>query len=253
MKLITGITCFNGLEFLEACVKQFLKFSDHVIVCYQDVSHVGERRKVGDFVIPLFKDNPKVTINKFIPDDHYNFKRNEMKKHTQMVDVSREMGADYFILGAVDHFYDEKQVVNVIDKATSYDVSFTRTHQYYKHPIWQVEPQVDWHMPFTIKVYPNTRFEKVAKYPVTVDPACKINTTGTYTIFDDSELIVHNYSMIRQDINEKYKNRYIPMKWGTKKVAQLIKEYENYDIDANPGVEHYHGRKIKVVPNYFNL
>jgi len=251
--IIVGITAFNGLEFLEKCVANYESICDKIIICYQDVSHVGERRKVGDVIIPLFKNHPKVIIDKFVPDKHWNFKRNEMKKHTQMAAVARAEGGTHFILSAVDHFYESHLIHNVLEKALTYDVSFTKTHQYYKHPTWQITPIVEWYMPFTIKLYPHTKFTKVAKYPVLVDPAVKINTTGTWHIFNEDELIVHNYSHIRTDIMEKYKNRYMPMKWSEKQIEKFIKEYENYDIESNPGIERYKGSKIKIVPNYFNL
>lgn len=251
IKLTTCITFFNCEQFLDKCLEQFLKFSDQIVLCYQDVSHVGERRDIGS-IVEKYRNHPKIIVDKFTPVG-VNFKNNERLKHTQMVDVARKNGATHFILAAVDHFYKIDEVEKVRQRATEHDVTFTVVDTYYKYPYWQIEPKVEFCMPFICKIYPETAFTKVPNYPVFVDPACKINTYKNWHLFDESEISVHNYSMIRTDIREKYKNRYIPLRWSKRKIARLINEYENYDIEFNPGIEHYHGKKVKIVSNYFDL
>lgn len=254
MKLTVCITTFNGLEYLNHCVEQYLKFVDEIVVCYQDRSHLfWDKRPVGEFVKSQFSDHPRVIINEFKPLRTKTFKQNEVDKHNQMVGVAREHGAEYFILSAVDHFYKLDEVEKVRQEAMQYDVTFTPVDTYYKHPEWQLTPKEPYMMPFICKMHPETKVMRVPNYPVFVDPAVQINTYKNWHLFDESEITVHNYSMIRTDIREKFKNRYIPMKWGASKIERLIQEYENYDIDVNPGIERYHGRKIKIVPNYFNL
>jgi len=233
MKLITCITLFNGIEYLDRCVDQFLKFSDSVVICYQDISHTGERRRVGDEVIPRYENHPRVIIDKYIPSRKLNFKANERKKHTQMISVARRAGATHFIMAAVDHFYDENEVNNFKEVASKYDITLTRVHTYYKEPTWQVTPLVDFFMPFICKMDYATVVKKVPGFPVFVDPAVQIWPYKTFKIFEENEICVHNYSMIRTDIHEKYKNRYIPMKWTEGKIRRLINEYENYDIEGN--------------------
>lgn len=253
MKLITCITFFNGEQFLERCVDHYLKFVDQVVIAYQDRSHVGERRDIAGIVKPLYQNHPKVILDFYKPNMKLNFKENEIKKHDQMVGVARENGASHFVISAVDHFYKLDEVEKVKEKAMEYDVTFTPVDTYYKYPTWQLETKVPHMMPFICKMYPNTKVMRVPNYPVFVDPAVKVTPHKNWHLFDESEITVHNYSMIRTDIREKFKNRYIPMKWGASKIERLIQEYENYDIDVNPGIERYHGRKIKIVPNYFDL
>ena len=36
-------------------------------------------------------------------------------------------------------------------------------------------------------------------------------------------------------------------------LSEFVKELENYDIEVNKGVSYFQGRKIKVVPNWFNI
>jgi len=254
VKLTVCITAYNGLEFLRPCVEQYLKFVDEVVICYQDRSHLFfDKRSVGEFVKSQFQDHPKVIINEFKPQRTKNFKQNEVDKHNQMVGVARVNGATHFIISAVDHFYNLNEVAQVREKAMQYDVTFSVVDTYYKYPTWQLTPKVPHMMPFICKMYPSTKVMRVANYPVFVDPAVQINTYKNWHLFDESEITVHNYSMIRTDIREKFKNRYIPLKWSASKIERLIQEYENYDIDVNPGIERFHGRKIKIVPNYFNL
>lgn len=253
MKLTVCITVYNGLEFLKPCVNHYLHFVDEVVICYQDKSHLyTDRRPVGEFVRTEFSGHPQVIIDEYKP-ARLSFKKNEIAKHNQMVGVARKNGATHFIISAVDHFYALDDVNGVINKSQEFDCTFTYCDTYYKHPTWQIDPKVPHLMPFICKMYPHTQVTRIPNYPVFVDPAVKINTYKNYHIFDESEITVHNYSMIRGDIKEKFKNRYIPMKWGAAKIERMIEEYENYDIELNPGIERYHGAKIKIVPNYFNL
>ena len=253
MKLIVCITFFNGEQFLQPCVEHYLKFVDEVVIAYQDRSHKGERRDIAGIVKPLYADHPRVIIDFYKPNLKVDFKENERKKHNQMISVARDHGATHYIISAVDHFYKLDEVEKVREKAQEFSVTFTHVDTYYKYPTWQLEPKVPHLMPFICKMYPDTKVTRVANYPVFVDPAVQVNTYKNWHLFDESEITVHNYSMIRTDIREKYINRYIPLKWGASKIERLINEYENYDINVNPGIEHYHGKKIKIVPNYFDL
>jgi hypothetical protein len=59
--------------------------------------------------------------------------------------------------------------------------------------------------------------------------------------------------MVRENIHDKFRNAAASMRWGKRQAEGFALEYEMYDIDRNPGVSYFRGRKIKIVPNYFNI
>lgn len=255
--LITCITAFNGLNLLPKCAENFLKFSDKVLICYQDISHKGEVRDVGTFVKTLASD--RVIISEFVPKlkddqgrplnrDNTMFKRNERLKHNQMIAEARELGATYYILSAVDHFYFDDEVKASLEEAKKYDVTFTRLQTYYKDPTWQVTPPVDYIMPFICKMRPESRIG-MGKYPELVDEALKVFPIESYKIFDS--FYCHNYSTIGRF--EKFDSHHISLLRTKKRQKELTEEYETFDINKNDGVQYYKGKKINIVPNYFGL
>jgi hypothetical protein len=257
MKLAACITAFNGLELLEQCLINFEKSCDELIVCWQEVSHKGRRDTsverivkeiTGSFPLP-------VTLVKYNPVIERGVKENERKKHNQMIVAARELGCTHFIMGATDHFYKShevdwaKQIVEKFD----YDVTFTSMYTYYKHPTWRLTPIEDYHMPFICKITPETRIEKTSTYPVYVDPSVKVTPINNYYHFREFEVMLHHYSMIRADLKEnKFKDAVSPV-WRPGLMEQYITEFNNYDIEKNPGVSYFKGRKIEVVENYFNI
>ena len=107
-------------------------------------------------------------------------------------------------------------------------------------------------MLFICKLGTQTRIG--GRFPVRVDPSCAITPYRTSKGYAEKELILHHYSMIRQDIRSKFKNAAASINWNADK---FVEEYENYDIVDNPGVSYFSGdgvvRKIKVVPNWFRI
>jgi hypothetical protein len=71
-------------------------------------------------------------------------------------------------------------------------------------------------------------------------------------VFLPNEFLFHHYSLVRNDIIEKFSNS--PSRslnqW---KETGYIDEFLNYDIEKNPGVGYFGGRKIKIVPDYFDI
>ncbi len=256
MKLAACFTVFNGLELLENAVEQIYDLVDHVVICYQTISNKGnECDKVESFIYYHFAGKKNVKIIRFFPDLSVNTKENERRKHQKMLEEARKLNCSHFILAATDHFYDKNQF-NFAKKCVeekSFDVTFTKMFTYYKHPEWQLHPIEDYYMPFIMKLTDQTMISYVSKYPVRVDPSVQVNTFHNFWVFPQEDIMLHHYSMIREDIKNKFKNAAASIRWKPSDIESFINEYENYDVERNPGIKYFGGRKIKVVPNYFNI
>lgn len=250
-KIVVGITVFNGIELLESCIRNYEKFADEIIICYQNRSNAGNYDPTVEDVVYKFDCH----ILQFVPDVKDLHKNNEMRKHDMMVKFAKEIGGTHFILSAVDHFYKEEQVQNVLQEALEYDTTFTKIHTYYKYPTWQITPQVPWVMPFLFKLREGTHIQKVANYPLFTDPACKVDPIGNWKLYDESDLVLYNYSNVRDDFPSKVHNRNVPLRWSTRFKQEIIDQFNTYDPSKKEPILYYkHGAvTINEVPNYFNL
>ena len=71
-------------------------------------------------------------------------------------------------------------------------------------------------------------------------------------MFPHHEIMLHHYSMVRKDIARKFDNAAI-FKRNEEQMKKYVEEYYSYDIKENPGVTYFGGRKIKQVPNQFDI
>ncbi len=255
MVLAACYTVYNGLELLEKSIEQIESEVDFIIIGYQTISNKGIQ---SDKVLPFlqrFKDDKKFHLALFEPSMNKNTKENERDKHQMMLNYARILGCTHFLLSACDHFYDKKQFIygKNFHFNNNLEVSFTKMYTYYKQPTWQIFPMEDYYMPFIMKISPETRIDRVANYPVKTDPSVQINTYSKYSVFHPDVLVMHHYSMIRADIKDKFMNAAASMRWTNNNVNDFINEYLGYNLELNPGIKYFGGRKVKEVPNYFTI
>lgn len=253
MKLAIIYTVFDGLELLEASVQNHISLVDHVIIVYQTTSNRGNTfAELGDILNAHYKGS-KITLLNWEPDLSKDNKHNEREKHNAGIEQARRLGCTHFILSATDHFYGQykfKLAKEFIEKE-DYDVTLTGMYTYFRYPTWQLTPPEEYYMPFICKIYPETKCI-VKRWEHLVDPSVRINTSSKMYLFPMSTFALHHYSLVRRDIRQKFSNAAGSARWG-EAVDRYIAEWENYDIEKNPGVEYFQGRKIKLVENYFHL
>lgn len=250
MKLAALYSVYNGLELLEKSIEQIYDHVFFVIICYQTTSNVGEvDLSVAEKLFPLHKN--KVFLMKFEPDLSLSTKQNERNKHNLMLRATKLAGCTHFFMSACDHFYHTNEFLKskkFCIKANT-DVTYTKMYTYYKHPTWQLNPIEDYYMIFICKLYPHTEFVS-GKSPLLVDPSLILNTCNNWKLLP---LMMHHYSMIRQDIHSKFNNAAAGVRWTKEQRQRFLTEYENYNLAENKGIEYFKGRKVIEVPNYFGL
>lgn len=256
MKLTACYTVFNGFELLENSINQIIDMVDNIIICYQTVSNAGnESRDIEAQIFYAFSANKKIKIIKYEPNLEIKPKQNEMLKHQKMVFHAKKLSSTHFVLLATDHYYDPAQFLNakLFVERSYIDVSFTKMYTYYKNPTWQITPIENYMMPFIMRLYDHTRIEKASNYPVLVDPAVQVNTCFHSHVFGEDEIMLHHYSMVRKDVKNKMVNAASLSRFRNR-LQEYLDEYENYDpMNNNIGIKYFQGRKVKIVPNYFNI
>jgi hypothetical protein len=246
-------TVFNGEELLEKSMQQMADVVDFFVICYQETSNKGEKNPGLGAELRALSPKFSCIFAEFKPVLSENTKQNERNKHQLMLDVARSRGAKHVILAACDHFYDKNQLNYAIRESIvcDYDVTFTGMFTYYKRPTWQLFPREEYFMPLVIKLHPQTYISKTIKYPVLVDPSVKVNTCNRWHVFTIDECALHHYSMIRTDIDSKFKNAAASVRWTPEQVSRFKTEYENAALGDS--ISYFQGRRIVEVDNYFEL
>lgn len=259
MKLIACYTVFDGLELLLPSMETIAPFVDGFVVCWQQYGHRGGPMSQENRQWLMDNMGFKTVVGKpvqwveFDPWHHMNAKATEIRKHNMMIDGAKQMGATHFLMAATDHFYnpDEFDYGKWVVEKMDYDSTFTAMYTYYKKPTWQISPIEDYYMPFICKLHPHTRIEKMRMFPLRVDPSVKMNTLGKWYLFKTFEVMMHHYSLVRQDIRGKFMNAASP--WSTQQIEDFTNDWEQYDIENNPGIKYFQGRKVVQVRDFFNL
>lgn len=254
-KIAACYTVFNGEELLQSSMQQIDGAVDLFVICYQEISNKGNKNVNLMAVLNALKAQKPIIFIEFQPNFGVNTKENERIKHQLMLETARKNGSSHVLLAACDHFYDKNQFKNAVIRSIfdDFDVTFTSMFTYYKHPEWQLTPKEDYYMPFIIKLHPSTKITRMKNYPYRVDPSVQVNTIGKTGLFDEKECILHHYSMIRENLGMKLNNAAASIRWNPEDIGRFTNEFLNYDIKENPGVSYFQGRKVKIVPNYFNI
>lgn len=257
MKLAAIYTLFNGTECLHRSIKQILPYVDIIILGIQEVSNSGNQIKEQDRsrIFNAHREFDKSIIVNYTPSMSYDRKENERRKLQFMLDTAKELGASHWLLLAGDHIYKPKELKAAKDKISkgqiTADVTLSEMFTYYKKPTWQLSEIESYYMPFICKLKKDTKVVKENKYPYRVDPSVRINA-DTFHLFG-KELMLHHFSMVRNSVEWKIKNAAAGQGWTKEKAEKFIKEWNNYDIELNPGVEYFGGKKIRIVEDYFKL
>lgn len=244
MKLALLYTYFNGYEELDESISAMHGMFDEIIICFQDCSNKGE-------INPMVESEVRSIARKFDnvwhvnwePDLKKNTKQNERDKHDFMIKHAKAMNATHFVISACDHIYTKEHFDIAINKmiAEDLDVCFTQMYTYYKNKNWRLEPIEDYYMPFIHKLYPHTTISTNA-YPVLVDPSVKVNTCKKFHVFKPDECIMHHYSMVRTDIENKFRNAAASVNWSEEKIETFISEYQNAKVGDK--ITYFKGREI---------
>ena len=248
MKLAALYTIFDGLELLKGSIKQIENDVDVIIISWQKVSNTfNESKEIESFIKTL---PSKYILIEYKPQSNMIPNDNERMKHQQLLNKAKELECTHFLFSATDHYYKTEEFKRAKEIALNYDVTTSKMFTYYKQANWQLTPIEDYQMPFICKLYNNTKIDS-NKYPVHTDPCVRVNTCNKFYEFKESELMLHHYSVIRQDIELKFNNSAASIRWSKKDIEQFIKEYKEAKI--NDSISYFKGRKLIEVDNYFTL
>lgn len=234
MNIVLCYTYFNGYEQLKESISNMHEHVDSIILCYQSTSNTGNySRQVYLDAYEIGHMFDKIWLLEYEPDLKKSTKQNERDKHNMMIQYAKKLEATHFIMAACDHEYTPEHIQLAKDYMMNNDCDLilTKMFTYYKQRNWHMEPLENYYMPFIHRMKSETCISSTVKYPVTVDPSVKVNTSQKIKIFEPHECVLHHYSMVRTDIEKKFINAAASIRWKPEQVQQFISEYNN----AKPG------------------
>jgi len=245
-------TLFNGLELAGQSIRWHASFFDELVIGWQRISNRGHHsQEIEGWV---HKEAPPGShLVEFTPDFLVNTKENERRKLQMMIDFAREKGCTHFLLMACDHFYTLEEfwrARNAVIRGR-FMTSFTRMFTYYKRPTWRLSPPEDYFCPFISAITPETRVINRRQYPAFVDPSIKIEPCEPAKLFEPSEIMLHHFSMVRKDVDEKLRNAAAGIRWSPVQTKTFAREF----AEAGPGssLSYFGGRKIIEVRDPFTI
>lgn len=252
MKLAACYNAFNGTELLEGSVQQIRDQVDELIIVMNVVSNYGEAIKVEDAErIHHVAEKHKGSLIMFSPERDMPATHNSRVRVDKRIVEARRLKCDYFFLSAEDHYYDPEEFAKAkryIEDHPDIDVSLTKMYTYYKKPQWQLDIIEDYFMPLFMKIGRYTK-PSVSPYPYRTDPAVRIEPVERFHVFDESEIMMHHFSMVRKDMESKLRNAQAKGNWK----HNHLEQFKRYSIDSNEGIKYFKGARVKEVENRFKI
>jgi len=70
----------------------------------------------------------------------------------------------------------------------------------------------------------------------------EVKQMNSYKVYDINECVLHHYSMVRNDIHDKFRNSASSGNWSNEKLQTFIDEYENAKVGDS--ISYFKGSKI---------
>lgn len=253
MKLAAVYTVWNGIELLQKSIDQIQNDVEAIYLIWQRFSNRGEDHPEILEKLAEIEAKAPIRLVEFTPNFQVNTKQNELHKHNLGLTRVRRDGFTHFVLMACDHYYEPKQFRKAkrLIESEDYQVTFSKMFTYYKRPEWRIDPIENYVMPFIMKICPVSVFKMQPKYAQVCDPSVKIWPSYPWYLFDEDELMMHHYSMIRKDIENKFNNAAASIRWTPEKIQGFKDEYNSAKVGDS--IKYFKNRKIISVKNLFDI
>lgn len=231
---------FNGLEFLEANIRNMRPVADVITLLWQKVSNYGNPDVEGiEALVDRLKQRGLINHAVLYDTDlSIGGPFNELQKRNLGLHTARDAGCTHHLDMDVDEFYFRQQVQQAKVFIEQHDIqaSYCRIVEYHKQVNYRCKQlRKDLHAPFIMKS--DSELQMRAKAPVLLDPKRRAKPNNRHNIFKPNELLMHHYTLVRKDFTGKLKdaNNHVTN-------VERLKALHRFDV-----------KKYYVVPNHFNL
>lgn len=255
MKLGVSYNLFDGEELLESSINQIRGYVDYISVVYQLKSNYGnscdsnlleklEYLKSKNLIDFMIEYTPNLSLGPH---------QNEIEKRNFGLMLSKANGCTHHMSMDTDEFYVKEQF-EFLKKTMSegdYDSSYCKMISYYKSGEYIRIPLEDYYVSLIYKINNNSKFILDCPSPVVLDATRRIISLNPI-IFERSEIEMHHFSMVRNNIRSKFINSSAKVLFNDK-IEDMVYYYNNWEFPKKalwPGKPPYLV-EIKKVENKF--
>lgn len=206
MRLHVTYNAFNGLEFLRPNVLNMRPVADVITVVWQSTSNFGNpATEPIEETIQNLKGEGLIDHDIFYETDtELGGVGNELNKRKLGLGNAAQTGCTHHLDMDVDEFYFTQQVVRAKQQIEQHGwpVTYCRIVEYHKAVTYRCkELRSDLHAPFIMQA--DRQLKLRSKTPVLLDPKRRAQPHEGYHVFDQRELLMHHYSLVRNDFSGK--------------------------------------------------
>jgi hypothetical protein len=239
MRLGISYAVFEGEELLEPVVRGIRPLVSHVSVVYQPVSYHGNPCAPG--LVPalegLLARGVIDELVRFDSDLSLVCKANEAGVRNLGLECSRRAGCTHHISADVDEFYVPEQLAFVMAAMGGHDSSIVPIVNYYKRPVWRIEPLQGHRVSFIHPV--GVSYDLSSEPPLSLDRSRRLSSWAACRVFEPHELVVHHMSFVRRDIRRKLANN---SNWTRRDLDKFVAGFDTYQL----------GDRLCVGPDFIN-
>lgn len=255
MFLGCAINLFSGQELIPFFCKELRNHIDYIIVMYQQISF--SKNQINKETIDFLR---KLKNEKLI-DDYFCFNF-QFKKHIKKIETDKrnycikklkEKNCTHHLICDVDEFYMKEQFKWAKKKIIKdkLNVTYCNSIDYCIFPTLQKKNKKNLKVPFICKIDQSFQFDKRIEVKL-IDKSRRIFATNIY-LFERKKLLMHHMKNVRKDEKQliiKYENK--PHYRLDRKKRKLV-EKKKKNIKNHKYEDIMNKKRIKVVPNYFNI
>lgn len=247
MRLCSIISAWD-IDLLQYAIRSVKDHVDLFVIVWQKTSNYGDYYDpYNEIVWIAHKEQIRYITIEYTPNLTLSGGKNETNKRNIGINAAIENKCTHFFFQDCDECYENFGEALMLYQFSGVAGSVCRMFTYWGKPSYQLDPIENYFVPFIHELKPNT-VAGMQDYPFYCDPTRRVNEQNIVEL----PIKMHHFSWVRQDIERKVRNSSAKINIQN---SSYLKDY--YDLMANPSPEGHFlpgiGRKIKIVPNYFNI
>jgi len=248
----------TGSELIMDSILSIRKNVDYITVIYNEISvnNIPVKNNLKELLQKLkdekLIDDFKLFVHKKeIEEKEIHNKHKEIEQRNEGLQMCKDNGCTHFMTMDCDEFYTDSEFKKAKEEIIKNDFNSTycKMISYYKDESHVIDPPEEYFVPFIYKIINNCEFH-IQEFPVLCDPSREY-FVGKYKIFDRSELQMHHFTYVRNDLADKLFNA--PTKEKYEGHFKVLIKYFNQWKEGDQGLTYNGYCDLKKIKPYFKL
>lgn len=252
MKLGVCYMVFDGEELLRSAILSIREQVDFVSVTWQKMSYHGNQNDADlePLLNQLKADKLLDQAIFFEPNLQESPKENELKLRNIGLQASRDAGCTHHISFDVDEFVIPEQLKFAKETFGDNDCSMIENVYYYKHPTWQIQPNIKNNLVSFIHPV-TTEYSMIKQYSHRIEVTRRLTPYAKCRVYRPDECVIHHMTYVRKNMEKKLRNS---MTGKIYDIDKFVDDFNRYELGAKLIVApDFLTKRTILVDNIFNI